>query len=115
MMMETLQPYRGVVPPCGIYCGGCPVFIRKRNPCPGAEISQRCQLKACRFYICTTEQGIDHCYQCPEYPCQSFKRFAKTWVKYGQDLFENQASLQDIGIGGFLECWNAKVEKDDQK
>lgn len=111
MTDALLKPYRGLVPPCGVYCGGCPVYIRQRKPCPGAEKSRRCESKNCRFYLCTRAKKVDFCHQCPEYPCKSFKAFARSWTKYGQDFLANQRLLKDAGDAAFLDCWNAKASR----
>ncbi|MBN2387579.1 MAG: DUF3795 domain-containing protein [Anaerolineales bacterium] len=107
--MIALKTYQGHLPPCGIFCGGCPVYVRTRKPCPGAQASQRCQQKACRFQVCCTGHGVQHCCQCAEYPCQPFKRFARNWLKYGQDMLANQARLKELGEQAYLEAWNARA------
>jgi len=108
-MGESLQEYNGSIPPCGVFCGGCPNYLRQRNPCPGAQASGRCASKACRFYTCSLQKGVQHCYQCDEYPCARFKRFARNWVKYGQDFLVNQEDLRVLGEEAFLEQWNARA------
>ena len=97
------KSYHGRVPACGIYCGGCPVYVREKNPCPGAEInSQKCE--NCKsFHICCVERGITHCYQCKTFPCAKLKRFAERWEKYGQDIIENQKRLKQMGEEKFIE------------
>ena len=102
-----MKTYHGTVPPCGVFCGGCPLYLRSKSSCPGAEISQRCASKNCRFYKCATEKGLSFCHECAQYPCSRFKRFAATWVKYGQDFLENQKELQTQGTENFLKHWNA--------
>ena len=111
-MSDLLKEYHGRVPPCGIFCGGCPVYVRERKPCPGAQASRRCETKECRFYVCATQKGVRFCHQCNEYPCPHFKRFARNWVKYGQDFFANQKELQAVGEESFLANWNAKATQE---
>ena len=109
-----MKEYTGVVPPCGVFCGGCPNYIRDRKPCPGAEKSQRCASKGCPYYVCCcTEKGHEHCHQCAEYPCKRFKRFARNWIKYGQDFIENQKLLKAQGKDAFLERWNTQARQSD--
>jgi len=102
-----MRAYHSFIPPCGIFCGACPVFVRQRKPCPGA--ATRCQQRKCRtFYICCVEErGLRFCHQCSSYPCSKFKKFAKNWLKYGQDMFENQRLLAELGEVGWLDYWNA--------
>lgn len=111
--MSDLKPYQGCIPPCGVFCGGCPVYVRDRKPCPGAQISQRCAGKCCRFFTCARQKGAEFCHQCDEYPCPRLKRFARSWTKYGQDLLDNQKDLQMLGTEAFLEQWNERAKGDD--
>jgi len=104
-----LKEYRGRVPACGCFCGGCPTYTRDKNPCPGAEINtKRCE--SCKtFHLCCKEKGITHCYECNEFPCQKFKSWTKRWEKYGQNFIENQKILKTQGTEGFLGYYNSKI------
>jgi hypothetical protein len=94
--------YNGFVPPCGIFCGGCPNFTRDNKRCEGAEVG--CKTRKCKgIYICCIEKkGLQFCYQCTSYPCNRFKKFADTWVKYGQNLLENQEIIKHYGKEEFI-------------
>ena len=107
-----IQAYHGFVPPCGVYCGGCPVYQRKSNGCPGAEV--RCRTRRCKtIYVCCVEKrGLRHCHECASYPCSRFRSFAERWLKYGQCLHENQQRLAAMHAAEWLEDWNAKVPGD---
>ena len=100
--MAELKHYSGRVPACGVFCGGCPVYIRDKKPCPGAEINyKRCE--GCKSYhICCRARGITHCYECNSFPCARFKSSARRWLKYGQNLIENQKLLKKMGEEDFL-------------
>lgn len=102
-----MKPYHGRIPACGVFCGGCPVYIRDKKPCPGAEINKtRCE--NCKsFHLCCKERGITHCHECNTFPCFRFKRFAKNWEKYGQSLIENQELLKKSGTENFLMYFNS--------
>lgn len=104
-----LKYYYGRVPACGVFCGGCPMYLRKKKPCPGAEInSARCE--NCKsFHLCCKEREITHCYQCKSFPCYRFKRFAKSWEKYGQNFIENQRMLKEAGAESFLAYFNSRL------
>lgn len=107
--LAKVKPYDGRIPACGVFCGGCPVYTRERRPCKGAELnSSRCE-KCKTFHLCCLEKGITHCFQCSSYPCTKFKRFAKRWLKYGQNFIVNQRLLKDMGEVGFLRYYNDKV------
>ena len=99
-----LKQYRGIVPACGVFCGGCPNYVRDRKPCPGASEANRCG--RCKFHLCCAGRGINHCFECEGFPCQHFKRFAWSWKKYGQDFMANQHLLKEIGEKKFLAQWN---------
>ncbi|MBD8347666.1 DUF3795 domain-containing protein [Dysgonomonas sp. HGC4] len=110
-----MKEYKGRVPACGVFCGGCPIYVREKKPCLGAEInSLRCE--NCKtFHLCCQEKGITHCFNCEIFPCAKFKSFTKRWLKYGQDFIENQKLLQSIGEVKFIEYFNFKVEEENIK
>jgi hypothetical protein len=101
MDSQTLK-YNGFVPPCGIFCGGCPVFVRGKNSCEGADTG--CKTRKCKgIYVCCIEKkGHDFCFQCKSYPCSRFLKFADRWLKYGQDLLKNQEMIKNFGKEIFL-------------
>ncbi len=100
-MTENLK-YNGFIPPCGIFCGGCPVFSREKNACMGAEIG--CKTRKCKgIYVCCIEKkGLEFCHQCKTYPCNRFRKFAERWQKYGQDLMANQEFILNYGKEKFI-------------
>lgn len=109
---DAMKPYYGRVPACGVFCGGCPLYVREKNPCPGAEINTaRCE-KCKSFHLCCEERGIAHCYECKTFPCYRFKRFSKNWEKYGQDFIENQKLLKELGKENFLNYFNSLLEEE---
>lgn len=110
-----LERYNGRVPACGVFCGGCPMYVKVKNPCLGAERnSARCD--NCKtFHLCCQSRNITHCYQCKTFPCAKFKGFAKRWLKYGQDFIENQKLLKEIGKREFLVYYNLKVEESQEE
>lgn len=111
--MNPLKKYAGIVPACGVYCGGCPIYTREKKPCPGAEINfTRCE-RCKTFHLCCKEKNINHCYECEKFPCSKFRGFAKRWLKYGQNLIDNQYLLQKTGKSEFLEYYNKKADDQD--
>jgi hypothetical protein len=106
---NKIKYYGGRIPACGVFCGGCPMYLKDKNPCPGAEINQaRCE-KCKTFHLCCREHNITHCFQCKIFPCYKFKRFAKNWLKYGQDMIENQLFLEKNGEDKFQKFFNDKI------
>jgi len=108
---NRMKHYQGRVPACGVFCGGCPIYIREKKPCSGAEIN-RARCENCKsFHLCCKEKGITHCCECKSFPCYKFKRFAKNWEKYGQSLIENQKRLKRSSVEEFLKYFNDLLEK----
>ena len=108
-MYGELKYYKGRVPACGIFCGGCLVYVRDKRPCAGAEINyQRCE-KCKSYHLCCKNKGIDHCYACSTFPCSRLKAFAKRWLKYGQNMIDNQNLIKQLGVEGFLGYMNTKT------
>ena len=107
-----MKKYNSYIPPCGIFCGGCPVYSRGKNPCLGAK--EHCENRRCKgIYVCCVEnKEKDFCYECAIFPCSRFKKFAKTWEKYGQDLIKNQEELKTMGSDKWLKKWNQKVDQE---
>ncbi|MDR2936548.1 MAG: DUF3795 domain-containing protein [Rikenellaceae bacterium] len=102
------KPYSGRVPACGVFCGGCPVYTRDRKPCLGAEVN-RARCERCKSYhLCCLNRGVIHCFQCNIFPCARFRSFARSWLKYGQDLIANQLRLKADGIEAFLVHYNTE-------
>ena len=107
--MAEMKLYYGRVPSCGVFCGGCPMYLKEKNPCPGAEVNhKRCE-KCKTFHLCCKEKEVSHCYKCPEYPCKKFISFSKRWLKYGQNFLDNQKFLMENGQAEFLDSFNSKV------
>lgn len=106
-----MKIYNGRIPACGVFCGGCPTFVREKSACLGAEINfMRCE-KCSTFHLCCKERGINHCHECKDFPCKKFKAFSKRWLKYGQDFIANQKMLKEEGKEYFLEYFNCRVIK----
>ena len=97
------KQYDGFIPPCAVYCGGCPRFTRQKNSCLGA--AEHCRLRRCKgIYVCCVERkGLSHCFECNSYPCARYRRFATTWLPCGQDLLANQQLLKELGPERWLQ------------
>ena len=42
--------YKGRIPACGVFCGGCPMYMREERPCQGADLN-RSRLKNVKHFI----------------------------------------------------------------
>lgn len=80
-----------LVSPCGLYCGGCPVFRAGTDEAFAARLAERLglpkeqvQCRGCRTeeghirtmgepvcptYVCVQDRGLRFCYECDEFPC----------------------------------------------
>lgn len=101
-----IKEYNGFIPPCGVFCGECPNYIREKNTCEGAE--KHCKDRKCKgiYVCCKGKKGYDYCFSCKIFPCSRFKKFASSWMKLGQDLIMNQYELKELGEERWLEKWN---------
>jgi hypothetical protein len=54
--MIILKEYKGRVPACGVFCGGCPTYIRQKKLCPGAEINYERSEKSKTFHLYCKEK-----------------------------------------------------------
>jgi hypothetical protein len=94
-----------LVAPCGMNCGICMAFLRKKNKCSGCRGSDedktitrlKCGIKNC------IKSNSDFCYSCTEYPCKAIKHIDKRYrTRYGMSMIENLDSIRKIGISAFL-------------
>jgi hypothetical protein len=81
-----------LIAPCGIYCGGCPLYLATSDDewrrkiarargvsedklalCAGCRPlkgnAPGCGEAVCATYICATAKGVKFCYECPDFPC----------------------------------------------
>ncbi len=101
-MENKILQYDGFIPPCGIFCGGCPIYTREKNSCEGAN--KGCKSRKCKgIYVCCIEiKGLEFCHQCKSYPCSRYRKFADRWQKYRQDLLRNQVFIKANGKEKFV-------------
>ena len=107
-----IKVYNGYIPPCGIFCGGCPRYKSgAKNSCNGA--GEHCVVRRCKgiFVCCVEKKGLRFCHECSTFPCARFKKFALSWEQYGQDLVENQGKIKDCGEKEFLDFFNGKSKE----
>ena len=104
-----IRYYKDAIPCCGVFCGGCSFYTRKKPTCSGA--SSRCVERKCSFFKCCVEKkGLRFCFQCRAFPCSRFRKFSETWLRLGQDLIANQNLIKKSGEDKFFEYYNPKEE-----
>lgn len=82
---------------CGLNCGLCPLHFSRHCPgCGGGEGNQSCKIAKCSL----AHGGIDYCFQCGEYPCETCENIDKfdsfiTHQRQKADLEKAQAIGMD--------------------
>ena len=97
-----------LIAPCGMNCGICLAYLRKKNRCPGCHGSDedkmisclRCRIKNCEVII-NNQSGF--CFECEKYPCSRLKQLDKRYrTKYGMSMIENLENIKNFGMEKFL-------------
>ena len=91
--------YKQMTAPCGLDCFNCPLYMALDNPGLREKVAQNlgiseekancrgCKneggaieavglLEPCSVFKCTSEKGLDFCYQCDEFPCDNLHPYA---------------------------------------
>jgi hypothetical protein len=98
----------GLIAPCGMNCGICMAYLRKKRHCPGCndydsnktEGRLRCQIKNC-LEIQQSKSGF--CYECVHIPCARLKHLDKRYrTKYGMSMLENLEFIRFNGLPAFI-------------
>jgi hypothetical protein len=104
-MPDDLSPT--LLAPCGVTCGVCYVYLRKKKPCLGcraADDAKPGHCRTCKIKTCAADQGLDFCYQCASFPCQIIKRLDKSYrQRYQVSLIENGLRLKALGAAAYLQ------------
>lgn len=105
--MVTFEKF--MIAPCGMNCGTCIAYLRKKNRCPGCRVKsadkaisvQRCIITKCLYLERTVSK---FCYECEKYPCKRMKQLDKRYrTKYGTSFIENLSMIKENGIEEFLD------------
>lgn len=104
------------IAPCGMNCGVCMAFLRKKNTCSGCRVKSldkpnycvNCVVVNCQ-YLAKTKSGF--CYECEKFPCRRIKQLDKRYsTKYGMSMIDNLVFIENNGIREFLK-WQTKKYK----
>jgi len=105
---------KDLIAPCGLNCGVCYAFLRKKNKCDGCLVDSdrkvnhcsRCGIKLCSEH---DAREFTHCFECPKFPCQRMKRMEKRYIgSYHISLFNNLKIIQESGMDHFIAMENEK-------
>ncbi len=110
MAEETL-----LIAPCGMNCGICMAYLRKKKVCPGCRGPDdlkpsiscvKCIIKNCET-IKNSQSGF--CYDCETYPCKRLKALDKRYrTKYHMSMLENLENIKKLGLEKFIENEKAR-------
>lgn len=107
---------------CGLYCGACsfkvafdtndrahlrgmPAKYREYEDaplqfCPGCRLDNQCG--ACGIRDCVLKQGLLHCGECPEFPCNRIQTFNDDGIPHHAEAIPNLKRLEEIGAERWL-------------
>lgn len=88
---ETLEPEQ-------INCDGC------RNSLNSHWSSD------CEMMLCAKKRGIQHCFQCDDFPCTAVNKFSSDDISHHKKTVENSKRMKEIG----LEVWIEEQRKKNQ-
>jgi len=93
------------IAPCGMDCGTCSGYLRKKRVCLGCRSGDKNKpvyCKTCIMRNCTKRKG-PYCNSCKEYPCPRLKRLDKRYrTRYGMSMIQNLDSIKTSGIRAFV-------------
>ena len=105
---------------CGLYCGACPVYLKRPNDwivetvlaqheltfeelhcegCRSDHLSPSCM--DCRIRDCAQHKGLDSCAPCTEFPCQWIAGF-RTIRPHGAETVPNLTAIREHGSASWL-------------
>jgi hypothetical protein len=96
---------------CGVFCGGCPAFHKKR--CHGCRSENKNQPRIskwkCKLRNCVISKNLISCHECEEFPCKKRNYLVKRYKeKYTIDLNTNITLLANLGINRWLKAQHEK-------
>lgn len=97
-----------LIAPCGLNCGVCRAWLRKRNHCPGCRAPDEnkpatrvvCKIKTCESLA---HGGFKYCFECDLFPCDNLKHLDRRYrTRYAVSTVENLEKIRDSGIREFV-------------
>jgi len=101
-----------LIAPCGMNCGLCYAYLRKKDRCPGCRFEGpakpaycvRCRIKNC---AALKMSGKKFCSRsaCEHFPCPTLAHLDKRYrTKYGMSMVENLGNIEKSGIRKFVKA-----------
>ena len=57
----------------------------------------------CRMMLCAKKRGLQHCFQCEDFPCPSVNEFSSDGTPHHKRTVENSKRMREIGIEAWIE------------
>lgn len=100
----------GLIAPCGMNCGTCLAYLRKKNRCLGCRENQpnarMRHLGACVIRNCEELKSKEQEFcgsWCGRFPCRRLKALNKRYeIKYGVSFLENLQKIEEVGMKRFM-------------
>lgn len=94
-----------IIAPCGMNCGVCMAYLRKKNRCTGCRGSIEGKSKTiinCKIKNCE-KLNAQFCYSCSDFPCKLIKHIDKRYrARYHMSMIENLQNIQRLGLPQFV-------------
>ena len=99
---------KGLIAACGMNCGLCYAYLRKKENCPGCRFFDsekplsiaRCKIRNCEK---VRNKKVKFCFQCCDFPCRLLKDLDKRYrTKYNMSEIENLENIKRNGLKLFL-------------
>ena len=103
--MREIQADAALVARCGLYCGACGSYLKKR--CEGCFKNEKASW--CKIRTCVAEKGIATCAECSDFKnpkdCKKFHNFISKMFSlvFRSDRPACIARIEEIGISRYAE------------
>ena len=56
----------------------------------------------CKMMLCAKKRGLQHCFQCENFPCTIVNRFSSDGISHHKRTIKNSEKMKEIGIGAWI-------------
>jgi len=107
--------------PCGLYCGACGAVLadktgtveelaKKWDMKPDQLVCHGCLTETvavfcrdCTLRACVLEKGVEHCFECDDYPCDALVAFRNDKASHHSMVLHNSGRMREVGVKQWLE------------
>ena len=103
-----------LIAPCGMNCGVCMAYLRKKNKCDGCRTVEGYKLNhcvKCAILNCVLLKDTESkfCYECVKFPCTRMKQLDKRYrLKYNSSFLVNLEKIKTEGLDAFVQSESMK-------